>query len=202
MNLRIDRRGFLKKAGVGTVALGTLPLADGVGAWAGDEKKARFDVVALSAAGPPPSAGHAQHRVLLHGCGTFESDEAEGGGAFAHFLFPGSNPPPGGSPLPLIASGTWKADGRADFRSIGNYGVLGAGILEMDIVLLRETPSEAELPARLRIVCNIGAAGLDTGHAEGFTLGIPGTPFAPRGEIGPFRPVTGLTLFAAGGETD
>ena len=57
--------------------------------------------------------------------------------------------------------------------------------------------------ANLRVVCNIGAAGLNTGEEEGFVLDIPGTPFTAGGMFGPFEPFTpvpggptmGITVF-------
>ena len=57
--------------------------------------------------------------------------------------------------------------------------------------------------ANLRVVCNIGAAGLNTGEEEGFVLDIPGTPFTADGMFGPFEPFTpvpggptmGITVF-------
>lgn len=51
-------------------------------------------------------------------------------------------------------------------------------------------------PATVRVVCNIGAAGLSTGEEEGATLTIPGAPF------GPFVPVanSALSIFTTGEE--
>ena len=48
--------------------------------------------------------------------------------------------------------------------------------------------------ANLRVVCNIGAAGLNTGEEEGFVLDIPGTPFTAGGMFGPFEPFTPVLL--------
>jgi hypothetical protein len=46
------------------------------------------------------------------------------------------------------------------------------------------------LEAKMRIVCDIGAAGLNTGEEEGFVLDIPGTAFTAGGMFGPFEPFT------------
>ncbi len=59
------------------------------------------------------------------------------------------------------------------------------------------------IPATLRVVCSIGAAGFDAGELEGITLTIPGGPF------GPFRPILlapgatfGISIFTTGEEED
>ncbi len=203
MRATIDRRMFLKRAGWGSLALGSLPaLAGSLPVWAreGREEHNGFFLVAISAAGPLPSASAPQNRVVLSGCGQFGESEVRGGGSFAHFLFPGSNPPPGGEPLPLVTTGRWQATTLVRFDPIGDYGMLQAGTVELDIAV-RLRGHRTALGGRIRIVCNIGAAGLSTGDAEGFTVTVFDTPFAPDGEIGPFRPIhpeVGLTLLSRG----
>lgn len=75
-----------------------------------------------------------------------------------------------------------------------------SGIAELVIDIFRQIPSPAVFRgAVLTIYCNIGAAALQTGNIEGYTLAIPGTDFSAGGTPGPFRQVppggTGLTIF-------
>ncbi len=129
----------------------------------------------------------------MNGCGTFTRSRAEGGGSYDGFdqLSP--------VPRRLFSAGRWEAERVLSVHIIGTYGVLAAGILEMEVRLLQQIPSRAVIPARLRMACSIGAGGLDSGEPEGFTLTIPGGPFSP------FRPFEtspgftfGITIFTTG----
>lgn len=137
----------------------------------------------------------------MSGDGRVTPSNAVGGGSFVHFLFPGSNPPVGGTPPTIVATGTWKAKRLVSFNLIGTWGVFGAGILEM---LIRLVPDGGPVTqAMLKVVCNIGAAGLSTGQEEGFELAIPGTQFAEGGSPGPFKsfvPALGLSVFSTANE--
>lgn len=192
----MKRREFLRKAGLGAVALGSLPaLADALRhpAWAQGQRAVRF--LAVSAAG----TGAGQHLVAMGGQAVFDpargpSSPAVGGGSFFHFQ-PAASPP-----FPLVASGTWKARLLVSYRELGTYGGHAAGVGEFVIDLHRRQPSPAEFRgAVLRVFCNIGPAGLQTGEIEGYTLSIPGTDFSAGGTPGPFRQIppggTGLTVF-------
>jgi hypothetical protein len=204
MKSAIERRIFLKRTALGSLALGSLPaLAAWLPAWAEEEREEHsgFFLAAVSAAGPPPSASAPQNRVLLTGSGQIADSEVRGGGSFVHFLFPGSDPPPGGEPLPVVTTGRWRATKLVRFDPMGDYGSLQAGIAEIDIAVRMQSHRTA-LDGRIRIVSNISAAGLSTGATEGFTVTVFDTPFDPYGEFGPFRPIqptVGLTLFARGG---
>src|SRR5712691_9217694 len=97
----MDRREFLKRAGVGSVALSSLPLL-GERAWADSKPRIResgkiFHFLALSAV--PDTTD----RLIIAGDGEFNAFVAEGGGSFDHFKAEGS------PPLPLVATGTWTA---------------------------------------------------------------------------------------------
>jgi hypothetical protein len=104
-----------------------------------------------------------------------------------------------------VAFGKWVAK---DFVSydpttlgspfVGIFGRIQASRVVIDVNLLREFPTPGVIPAKLKIVCNIGALGSagSTGVPEGYTLAIPGTPFAEGGTPGsfaPLSPVLGLT---------
>jgi hypothetical protein len=123
--------------------------------------------------------------IVMSGCGSFTPHSLRGGGEFVHF---------DGTKIPspdFIATGSWKAVRFISFEEVGTWGVGVSGILEMEIKLL---PCGAQVirGATLKIVCNIGPAGLETEpfQQEGFTLTVPGlAPFSP------FTPPVGLTLF-------
>jgi hypothetical protein len=179
----IERREFLKRAGAGSAALAAFPaLAES--AWAHDDdfKRRRFYFQAVSGQAATLTGGES---ILMSGCGSFSRRSVRGGGEFVHF---------DGTKVPspdFIATGSWRAVRFLSFEEVGTFGVAVAGILEMEIVLL-PCGAPAVTGATLKIVCNIGPAGLETEpfQQEGFTLTVPGlAPFSP------FTPAIGLTLF-------
>ena len=97
------------------------------------------------------------------------------------------------SPSPnFINTGSWRATRFVSFAEVGTWGVGVAGILELEVKLI-PCDAPAVRGARLKIVCNIGPAGLVTEpfQQEGFTLTVPGlAPFSP------FTPPVGLTFFS------
>ena len=202
--MKIGRRRFLKKAGLGSAVLASLPmLADALAKPAWAQGRTNFHFFCLSVAGPQgaqPAATPAapQHAMIMAGQGDFDPSQAasrvSGGGLFVHFTFPGAAPPPGGAPLPVVASGMWGNGRLVSYRQIGTFGVQGAGVLELVVDLMREMPSKTVIRgARLKIVCHIGPAGLvNPGELEGFTLSIPGTEFFTGGTPGPFTPLGGF----------
>lgn len=198
--MRVDRREFLRKAGLGSVALGSLPaLAHALAtpAWAQGRTNFMFLAVsATSAAGTPP----VQHFVAMGGTGNFDpsgqrASPVEGGGTFFHWTGPGA------APRPLVGSGTWKARLLVSYKQIGTYGVAAAGIAELVIDVTSQMPTTMVVRgARLKIACNLGPAALmNPGEIEGVTLNLPGTDFSAGGTFGPFAPIppsgTGLTVF-------
>lgn len=202
--MRIDRRRFLKKAGLGSLALASLPmLADTLAKPAWAQGRVNFHFFSLSVAGPqgaqPPGTPAApQHTLAMAGQGEFDpsqvASKVSGGGFYVHWLFPGANPPPGGTALPVVASGMWGNGRLVSYRQAGTIGVQAAGVLEIVIDLFREVPSKAVIRgASLKIVCSVGAAGIVIpGELEGYTLRIPGTEFSAGGTPGPFTPVGGF----------
>jgi hypothetical protein len=180
----IERREFLKRAGAGSAALAAFPaLAEA--AWAHDDddfKRRRFYFQAVSGQAATLTGGNS---ILMSGCGSFSHRSVRGGGEFV--LFDGRKVP---SP-DFIATGSWRAARFLSFEEVGTWGVGVSGILQMEIKLL---PCDGPVitGATLKIVCNIGPAGLETEpfQQEGFTLTVPGlAPFSP------FTPPAGLTLF-------
>lgn len=193
--MRMDRREFLRKAGLGSIALASLPkIVDTLARPAWAQGQVNYHFMCLSFAGPPGTPAAPQHVLIMGGQGRFSparvASPAEGGGFYVHYQTPGANPPPGGPPLPVVASGTWAARLLVGYKQIGTFGVQAAGVVEMVIDLFREVPSKAVIRgAVLKVVCSIGPAGLiNPGEREGFTLSVPGTDFAAGGTPGPFAP--------------
>jgi hypothetical protein len=178
----MDRRGFLQAAGYGSIALVSFP-AGALAAWADTDDPTNFHFMAVSTAG---MVGSVIHNMIMAGQGEFSGSQVAGGGFFVEY----DDVPP--VPKPVLTSGTWRAREVMSFDLAGTYGVQASGILQMRIELLREVPSPAApTPATLRVVCNIGAAGLQTGEDEGYVLTVAGLP--------PYRPMVpalGLTAFS------
>lgn len=180
MSARIDRRRFLKKAGLTSVALGSLPALVGTLPALADGEMG-FHFVTVSGAGPD--------LLVMAGAGKFEESDIEGGGNFVHIVAA-----TGG----LVGAGTWKAGRVISFKSAGSFHGFSAGVLDADVTLRPE--AGGEVPARLRVVCNIGFAKLFTGQPEGVSLTVGGATFKPLPEI-QGRPF-GLTVFTTGSNGD
>jgi hypothetical protein len=185
----IERRELFKRAGVGSVALASFPALAGA-AWADDDDHdddgRRFYFQALSGRAATVGGGET---IVMSACGSFSDRSVRGGGEFVHF--DGRNPP---SPTNFIATGNWRATRFLSFVEIGTWGVGVAGVLEMEVKLI---PCDGPVRgARLKIVCNLGPAGLITEpfQQEGFTLTVP-VPGQPSIVFSPFTPNVGLTLF-------
>lgn len=177
---------------MGSLALVSVPtiissLAGSVRASDEDEDGAErlFTFVALSKA---MTIGSVVHTVAMEGAGRFDPVEGEvkGGGSFVHF----NNDPALPKPKPIIAFGKWKAKTFVSYTNPpGSYGRIDQSIVEMKVDLFPEGAPKVS-GATLRIICNIGAAGLTTGEEEGYKLTIPGAPF---GTFEPFDPPLGLS---------
>jgi hypothetical protein len=181
----MERKEFLKRAGAGAVVAASAPAFADV-AWAHDDddgdRRTRFYFQVVSGQASAINLGDS---IVMSGCGSFHESKVRGGGEFVHF---------DGTKIPsrdFIATGSWKAKRVLSFQEIGMWGVAVAGILELRVNLI---PCEGRAihGATLKVVCNIGPAGIVTSpfQQEGITLTVPGlAPFAP------FTPNLGLTLF-------
>jgi hypothetical protein len=181
----MERRELLKRAGAASAGLAAFPaLAEA--SWAhGDDgaRRTRFYFQAVSGQAATLAGGES---ILMSGCGSFTDRSARGGGEFVHF---------DGTKIPspnFINTGSWKATRFVSFAEVGTWGVGVSGILELEVKLI---PCDAPVVrgAMLKIVCNIGPAGLENEpfQQEGFTLTVPGlAPFSP------FTPNVGLTFFS------
>ncbi len=186
--MKVDRREFLRKAGLGSIALASLPkFIDALAKPSFAQGKMRFfATVAFSTAGKVEGV---EHYLVIAGEGFFdpESGQVEGGGNFAH-----QDNASTVTPKTLINVGRWRPTKILSYgKQVGTYARIEASILELQVNLLPDLgPTRKIEGATLRLICNIGAAGLTTGEPEGFVLTVPGAP------VGPFRPLVpplGLT---------
>ncbi len=197
--MKVNRREFLHRVGVGSIALASLPaLMDmfKLPALAQAERGVMF--LAISTAGAAPS----QHLIAMGGAAQFDPSKGPaspvtGGGSFFHFQ-PAASPP-----FPLVASGTWKARLLTSYKEIATYAGVAGGVGEFVIDIQRLRPSPALIRgAVLTVFCTLGPAGVtaaQTGGIEGYTLSIPGTGFSAGGDPGIFRQIppagNGVTIF-------
>jgi hypothetical protein len=185
----MKRRDFFKKVAVGSAVLVAVPsLAARADGEDEDNREGRFVGFRFVSNSRTATVGGVRHTAQFNGDGRITPSEVKGGGVFNRYVDT--------SPVPktIEALGTWKAKRLTSFTLIGTYGAIAAGILQMDVHLVPNGGSVIE--AKLRVVCNIGAAGLNTGEEEGFVLDIPGTPFTAGGMFGPFEPFAqGVTVF-------
>jgi hypothetical protein len=132
-------------------------------------------------------------RLLITGDGGFNDNQAHGGGTFDHFSAVGS------PPLPVVASGTWKANDVVSFTpSPTNHGgVFEGGTLVMHVTFYPN--GQPAIPnVTMEVDCNLGPIGFSTGKPEGIVVTFPGGPvFAPT-NLGPEQPTTGVTVFTVG----
>ncbi len=133
--------------------------------------------------------GNTTDRVNLSGAGTFAISSVTGGGSFTRFT------PTGTAPFPIVDSGTWTARSFVSFTQTPGspYGQGISGILTMQVEL--RPAGKQPVAATMQVVCNLGAAALDTGEEEGVKLTLSdGTKFAPIGQ--------GQTIFNLGRDDD
>src|SRR6266567_3628426 len=115
MTTAMDRRKFLKQAGMGTVVLAGAPalvgLAASPAAAEDDEDGIGFFFAALDSAGAVHNP-KSPDALLMQGCGHFnqDSDDISGHGFFVHYDGSSSL-----SPKPIKATGFWKARRLASF---------------------------------------------------------------------------------------
>ena len=140
-------------------------------------------------------------RMIITGDGGFNRNRAHGGGTFDHFTATGS------TPLPIVASGTWKATDVVSFTpSPTSHGPFEGGKLVMHATFF-PTGQPAIKNVTVEVDCNLGPTGYKVPPPgtvpEGVVVTFPGGPvFAPT-NLGPTTPVTGVTVFTVGkGEGD
>jgi hypothetical protein len=180
---------------VAAVAAGGISLFGTGQALAAEDENFTFRFVTVSTAGIDPDGVH--HEIGMNGDGQINGSEGgvEGGGSFVHY----NNDPTLPTPKPLIATGTWEVEDLISFTLTDSpdnpFGRYASGILEAKVRLFPDDGPEEGVPARLKVVCNLGFAGVSTGLPEGVFLKIP--------EVDRFEPATfpetefpfGLTIF-------
>ena len=138
----------------------------------------------------------ASDRMIITGDGSFNGNQAHGGGTFDHFQVGAT------LPLHIVASGTWRANDVVTFtHSATSHGPFEGGVLVMHATFY-PTGQPAIKNVTVEVNCNLGPIGFNTGKMEGVILTFPGGPvFGPT--PGPSTPFTGVTVFTLGqGEGD
>jgi len=130
-------------------------------------------------------------RVIIQGDGSFNRNQASGGGTFDRFTAC-----PMGTVCPLVATGTWKAEDVVSWTPGATHGVYQGGILVIHATVKPKGQPTIK-NVMIEIDCNLGPAAYTTpgNKAEGVIVTVPGTPpvvFAPMGTNPPF----GLTVFS------
>jgi hypothetical protein len=179
----MDRRQFVKHAGIGSIGLGAL--AASPAALAGYRKgdgHQHFSLVALT--GTSAAEAGFDHVLLLEGAASFKAKtgqvDREGGGNFNHIRFVPAFP----QGQQLVASGKWEPTGFVSYTSnLPDYGRVRPSILVVTVEL--HPDAGGPFPGTLQVICNVGFAGLLTGQPEGFRLSVPGINFD--------TPLVGLT---------
>ena len=168
----MDRRQFVKYAGIGSLGLGTLAATPA--ALAGFRKgngHQHFSLVALSGTSVP-EVGE-DHVLVLEGAGSFKAEngqvDRQGGGNFVHVRFRPAFP----DGQELVASGKWNVRGFVSYADgLPDYGRVRPSILVVRVVL--HPDAGGSLDGTLQVICNVGFAGISTGQPEGFRLNLPG----------------------------
>jgi hypothetical protein len=168
----MDRRQFVKHAGIGTLGLGALaasPVA--VAGYRKGDGHQHFSLVSLS--GTSAAEVGSDNVMLLEGAASFKAKtgqvDREGGGNFNHIRFTPAFP----AGQQLLASGTWEPTGFVSYTStLPDYGRVRPSIVIVTVALHPDGGGSFE--GTLLVACNVGFAGLLTGQPEGFKLNLPG----------------------------
>jgi len=170
----MDRRQFVKRAGIGSIGLGTLAVTPAaLAAYRKGDGHQHFSLVAISTTSAVEATNHA---MVLEGAGSFkvETEQVDhtGGGNFVHIAdFPTGLPGP-------LASGTWDVTGFVSYvrtTPVSDYGRIRSAILVVSVVL--HPDAGGSIAGTLQVICNVGPAGISTGQAEGFKLNLPSAGF-------------------------
>jgi hypothetical protein len=178
----VNRRAFLRRLGIGSLTAGTIPFLarPGLAHLESDEGNQRhFRFVALSF---PEGEESPTEAMVMEGTGIFGGGLSRGTGDFQHISWP--------PPSTLLGHGLWRERRILSYEAgFGSLAEIEASILTLRIRMLPgEDTGVDPFPATLKIACNVGPAGINTGLPEGYFLTLPdGTTFAPA------VPAIGLT---------
>jgi hypothetical protein len=168
----MDRRQFVKHAGIGSLGLGALAASPvGLAGLRKGDGHQHFSLVCLS--GTSAAEAGFDHVLVLEGAGSFKAKngqvDREGGGNFVHVRFTPAFP----MGQQLVASGKWEVTGFVSYTStLPDYGRVRPSILVVTVELRPDAGGSLE--GTLQVICNVGFAGLLTGQPEGFRLNLPG----------------------------
>lgn len=188
----LDRRKFLKRAALGSLAVASLgPLTALPARASNGGGQLNFRWMSLSA----NEAG--DELVVMNGDGFVNKGTVVASGSWNHNV---AEP----APAELLGFGTWKATKLLSLDIIGTYGAMAAGTIVMEVNLIPDGGG-GRIPAEVTMNCNIPPAGLFTGLAEGFFLSFDGMDFEPvvlpvAGGGPPPAIAVGATIFTLGVE--
>lgn len=167
----MDRRQFVKHAGIGSLGLGALTVTPtALAGYRKGDGHQHFSLVAVS--GTSAAETGFDHVLVLEGAGSFKAKNGqvdhEGGGNFVHVRFAPAFP----MGQQLVASGKWEVTGFVSYTStLPDYGRVRPSIIVVTVDLRPD--AGGSLAGTLQIICNVGFAGLLTGQPEGFRLDLP-----------------------------
>lgn len=100
----MNRRAFIQRIGLGSIAAASLPWLFGVKAAPADDTSNGHRVYDIVAFGEAPASGLVLPRMGLRGCGTFDARAGfvKGGGSF---VLSDQNSP---TPKTILVAGKWK----------------------------------------------------------------------------------------------
>jgi hypothetical protein len=143
----VDRRDFVKKAGIGSLAV-----ASGVSfpslfdAVVGQQSaQAAGSINFVFAVGAVKVGGG--ELFIANGAGSFNDAQVQAQGSFNHVEIAAA------PPFPILGQGTWKAKRLISWAPLGTFGAHASGTLEMEVVLV--TDSGERIDATLLVNCNI-----------------------------------------------
>ncbi len=188
------KRQAFGKAAIGLAGLAVLlvlvntvaaPRAGNRGSQGSSGGVREFRFVAFSHA--PPADDGSIPRMGMAGSGRFTPDrgEVQGGGSYTR------NNAADPVPRPALDFGTWLPTDIVSFDLVpdGTYGRITSSVLVLRIRLFSDVDGSVST-GTLRLICNIGDAGITTGEPEGYRLTIDDAPF---GEFRPLDPIVGIT---------
>jgi hypothetical protein len=152
---KLDRRSFLKRAGIGSLALGPLPGLLAATPAGARGRAAGFNFTAISRAG---TIGSVVHAVNMAGSGTIKRNDVEGGGHFQHYDLASA------PPRTIIAAGAWRAKRAGELRPHRHLGRHHGGRAR------HADPAQADDPVA-------GGGGCDAGG--GLQRGVGGVGYRP-----------------------
>lgn len=174
---QMDRKTLLERAGIGAGALAIPAMFGAEAAFALPPNGQHFyAAVAFSQAPPVLPSGPANPRIAVNICGNFKPDAGwiKGGGNWILMNWNGTGPT-----AVELGSGFWRPTELVDYTT--GFGP-SKGLIQASIVDLRADFEGLANNVPMRLICNIGPFGVNTGLPEGWKATIPGYgEFVPVG---------------------